>query len=230
MRDSHCFGDLGECLWLGDFCVPKAPGLPSCHSSSQAWSSFPASKVEKAQQSAQEGCAASQKLPYSRQPWSHPRKLPPAAGNLDQVPSLWHQLWHPERRERQKRDILELVYVLCFPSWNPWSCLNPVVCARSKIRFLQTYLGQCVLLLSWRQNDPVSPHLWKQLPMGPGHGWAQRHRTFLLPLSPSWLPTQTGLFSSSLCLLCFLHLIHNRWIIRDIVGLYLPQEWSHLWG
>lgn len=45
---------------------------------------------------------------------------------------------------RQKRDIFELVYVLCFPSWNPWSCLNPVVCARSKIMFLQTYLGQCV--------------------------------------------------------------------------------------
>lgn len=48
----------------------------------------------------------------------------------------------------RKGTFFELVYVLCFPSWNPWSCLNPVVCARSKIRFLQTDLGQCVLLLS----------------------------------------------------------------------------------
>lgn len=39
-------------------------------------------------------------------------------------------------------------FLSLFMYWNPRSCLNPVVCARSKIRFLQTYLGQCVLLLS----------------------------------------------------------------------------------
>lgn len=68
--------------------------------------------------------------------------------------SVMPAMTHREEREaalaatERKGTFLSLFMCCYFPSWNSRSCLNPVVCARSKIRFLQTYLGQCVLLLS----------------------------------------------------------------------------------
>lgn len=81
-RDSQCFQQLGECSQLGGVCVPTVQGSPSCQSSFQTWKElFNHKKVEKAHWSAQGECAASQKLPCSRQALSHPGNLPPAAGN-----------------------------------------------------------------------------------------------------------------------------------------------------
>lgn len=155
MRGSQCFWDLGECSWLRHVCVPKAPGLPSCHSSFQP--SKQLSSLKSWRRLSRVPRKGVQHLKNFHIPDNH-GAIPGSCRQQLEIRTECHlcAACHDTQRgergcsccHREKRDIFELVYVLYFPSWNSRSCLNPVVCARSKIRFLQTYLGQCVLLLS----------------------------------------------------------------------------------